>query len=213
MVTRMDRDVGRLVEELKRQGVYDNTLIVFSSDNGPTFNGGSDSEFFESNGPFSGLKCSLREGGIRVPMIAVWPGRIRPGRVTDHVSAQWDLLATLAEVSGGKAPEQTDGISLLPTLLGEGKQRGHDYLYWEYGDQQAVRVGTWKGYRPRAKKKPDDPILLFDLETDPAEQHDVAAEHPDVVRKMVGIMNARTPSHIDRWNLPPAPMPAAPSGE
>lgn len=204
MVTRMDRDIGRIIRELKQLGIYENTLIIFSSDNGPTFNGGTDSEFFESNKPFSGLKCSLLEGGIRVPMIASWPGHIKPGTTTDHISAQWDVMATVADITGAQAPSDTDGISFLPTLTREGKQEEHDYLYWEYANQQAVRMGDWKGYRRNARKYPDEPIRLYDLKTDVAEEHDLAKEHPDIVRKMVEIMNSRTPSEFDKWNFPKA---------
>ena len=114
MITRMDRDIGRLIDEVKNLGVYENTLIMFSSDNGPTYAGGVDHEFFESAEPFSGLKGSLSEGGIRVPMVAAWPGRIAPGRVTGHISAQWDLMATLADIAGTEAPTDTDGISFCP---------------------------------------------------------------------------------------------------
>jgi len=202
MVTRMDRDIGRIVQELEKLGIRDNTIIMFSSDNGPTFNGGTDSEFFESNKPLSGLKCSLKEGGIRVPMIANWPGHIRPGTTTDHISAQWDVMATLAELTGAEPRADTDGISFLPTLTGDGVQKGHEYLYWEYANQQAVRVGDWKGYRRNAKKFPDEPIKLFDLKTDPAEKNDMAKDNPDVVRKIVRIMNSRVPSEFDQWNFP-----------
>jgi arylsulfatase len=201
MVTRMDRDIGKLVTELKRLKIYDNTVIMFSSDNGPTFNGGTDSEFFESNGALNGLKCSLLEGGIRVPMIACWPGHIRPGSITDHVSAQWDVMATMADLTGAQAPADSDGISFLATLTGAGRQEKHEYLYWEYAGQQAVRLGDWKGYRRNAKKFPDEPIRLYHLGKDPAETTDVAGNRPEILKRMVAIMNARVPSEFDRWNF------------
>lgn len=204
MITRMDQDIGRIVEELKKLGIHENTLIMFSSDNGPTFNGGTDSEFFESNKPFSGLKGSLQEGGIRVPMIASWPGRIAPGRTTDHISAQWDVMATIADVTGAEAPRDTDGVSFLPTLTNTGEQRKQEYLYWEYANRQAVRMGKWKGFRKNAKKYPDAPILLYNLDTDVAEQHDVAKENPEIVGRMLQIMNNRTASEFDKWNFPKA---------
>jgi arylsulfatase A len=197
MVTRMDRDVGRLLALLRELELEEDTLVIFSSDNGPTFNGGTDSEFFASNGPLSGLKCSVYEGGVRVPMIARWPGEIAAGTTTDHVSGFQDVLPTLVEVAGGEAPAGLDGLSFLPTLLGKGEQAEHAYLYWEYPEvdgQQAVRMGRWKAVR-RNLKKGTLVTALYDLETDIAEEHDVAAEHPDVVTQIEAIMSeARTPS-------------------
>ncbi len=187
MVTRMDREIGRIMSLLKELGIDDNTLIIFSSDNGPTFNGGTDSEFFRSAGPLRGLKTMLYEGGIRVPTIARWPGRIKPGSVTDHVSAFWDWLPTFAEILGVRSGRDTDGISLLPTLLGNPEeQKGHDYLYWEYSGKQAVRRGKWKAYRGNV----DSILELYDLEDDIAEQHDLAGQRPDVVDEMSEIMTA-----------------------
>jgi len=187
MVTRMDREIGRIMSLLKELGIDDKTLIIFSSDNGPTFNGGTDSEFFRSTGPLRGLKTMLYEGGIRVPTIARWPGRIKPGSVTEHVSAFWDWLPTFAEMLGVRSGSDTDGISLLPTLLGNpGEQKDHDHLYWEYSGKQAVRRGEWKAYR----KSVDSPLELYNLEDDIAEQHDLAGQRPDVVNEMADIMMA-----------------------
>ena len=201
MITRMDREIGSIMALLKELELDRNTLVMFSSDNGPTFNGGSDSAFFESAGPLRGLKCSVYEGGIRVPFIARWPGTIAPGTTTDHVSAFWDLMPTLAELTGAPAPPDTDGISLLPTLVGRGKQREHAHLYWEYHGRpcQAVRMGRWKGIRfmPRTP----GPIELYDLEKDIGEQRNVAKEHPAIVERIAGIMAARTPSRFPRWNF------------
>ena len=187
MVTRMDREIGRIMSLLKELGIDDKTLIIFSSDNGPTFNGGTDSEFFRSAGPLRGLKTMLYEGGIRVPTIARWPGRIKPGSVTEHVSAFCDWLPTFAEMLGVRSGSDTDGISILPTILGNpGEQKDHDHLYWEYSGKQAVRRGEWKAYR----KSVDSPLELYNLEDDIAEQHDLAGQRPDVVNEMADIMMA-----------------------
>jgi len=194
MVTRLDREVGRIMELLKDLGLDENTLVVFTSDNGPTFNGGSDSKFFDSAGPLRGLKGSVWEGGIRIPMIARWPGRIAPGTESDHVTAFWDFLPTCAELLGDDAPEETDGISMLPSLLGKpGKQECHKHLYWELGGQQAVRMGKWKAVR----LKPDRKIQVFDLEADLGEQNDLAAQHPEIVAKAETVLTSgRTPSQV-----------------
>jgi len=193
MVTHMDRGVGEIMALLEELGLDDNTLVIFASDNGPTFNrlGGSDSEFFQSAGPFRGLKGSVYEGGIRVPMVARWPGRIRAGAVSDHVSAFWDILPTLCEVAGAPVPRDIDGISLLPTLLGTGQQKAHAHLYWEfpsYGGQQAVRLGDWKGVRQKMLRGPVK-TELYDLRDDPGETTDLAAKHPDVVARIEAVMS------------------------
>jgi len=224
MIGHMDRDVGRIMALLKKLGLDDNTLVIFSSDNGPTYKrlGGADSAFFNSTGPLRGRKGSLYEGGIRVPMIARWPGRIKPGSTTNHVSAFWDVLPTLAELMGTRPPKNIDGVSFAPTLLGQtDRQAQHPWLYWEfqgYGGQQAVRMGRWKAIRrdilpkkesdkkkakqkKKSKKKPASkrsgppPLELYDLEADPGEKHNVAQKHPDVVRRIKEIMKAEhTPS-------------------
>lgn len=205
MVTRMDRDIGRIFALLKELGLDERTLVLFSSDNGPTYDrlGGSDSEFFASAGPFSGLKGSVYEGGIRVPLLARWPGKIQPGRVTDHVCAFYDVLPTLAEVAGAKPPAATDGISFLPTLLEAAPQPRHEFLLWEfygYGGQQAVRLGDWKGIRLNCHKDPNGPIKLYHLKTDLAEKHDVADQHPEIVRKIAAIM-AREHADSPIWRF------------
>lgn len=205
MITHLDRDIGKIMQRLKDLGLDDNTLVIFSSDNGPTFNrlGGSDSDFFKSAGPFRGLKGSLYEGGIRVPMIARWPGKIAPNTVSDHLSAFWDIMPTLADVSGTQAPAGIDGISLLPSLLGEANQATHEYLYWEfpaYGGQQVVRKGNWKAVRQNMLREDNpDPlrIELYNLETDVGETTDVSADHPEIVDDFRRIMReARTPSKL-----------------
>jgi len=210
MVTHMDRGVGEIMALLEELGLDDNTLVIFASDNGPTFNrlGGSDSEFFESAGPFRGLKGSVYEGGIRVPMVARWPGRIRPGAVSDHVSAFWDILPTLCEVAGAPVPRDIDGISLLPTLLGTGQQRAHAHLYWEfpaYGGQQAVRLGDWKGVRQKMLRGPVK-TELYHLGDDPGETTDLAARHPDVLARIEAVMSqARVPSTLFPFKALDAP--------
>ncbi len=182
MITRLDRGVGRLTQQLKDLGLDANTLVCFASDNGPHREGGANPNFFDSNGPLRGIKRDLYEGGIRVPLIARWPGRIKPGAQTDHICAFWDWLPTLAELAGVRPPANTDGISLVPTLLGEPSQKGHEFLYWEFhegGSIQAVRMGRWKAVRPFGR-----PLELYDLQTDIGETHNVADDHPDVVAKI-----------------------------
>lgn len=194
MVSYLDYQVGRLIEKLKATGEYDHTLIIFSSDNGYAYNAGCDPAWFSSSAPFITTygwgKGFVHEGGIRVPMIASWPGKIKPGSESGLISCFYDVLPTLCQVAGIPIPDDTDGISFLPTLLGQKKQPGHDYLYWdfpEYNGQQAVRMGPWKGLRLDMQKG-NTTIQLFNLETDIGEQHDVAGEYPDVVKKISGIM-------------------------
>ncbi|HEY3440515.1 MAG TPA: arylsulfatase [Paludibaculum sp.] len=182
MITRMDSDVGKLMEALRAKGVADNTLVVFTSDNGPHREGGHNPAFFESSGPLRGIKRDLHEGGIRVPCVARWPGRIGAGQVSRHPWAFWDFLPTAAEVAGVEAPGGLDGVSIVPTLLGQ-RQKAHDYFYWEFhesGFDQAVRTGDWKGVR----KGPRAPVELYDLAADVGERTNVAAAHPEVVRQM-----------------------------
>jgi len=194
MVTRMDRDVGRIMSLLKELNLEDNTIVMFTSDNGPTFNGGSDSEFFESARPLRGLKGSVYEGGIRVPFIVRWPGRVKAGSVSEHICAFWDFLPTCCELIGVDAPGDIDGISILPTLLGQGKkQKKHEYLYWELRGQQGVRMGRWKAVRPKPNRK----IQLYDLDKDIGEQNDVAGAKPGIATKMAEIMmTGRTESDV-----------------
>jgi arylsulfatase A-like enzyme len=205
MITRMDGDVGRLMAELKQLKLDKNTLVMFSSDNGPHKEGGGDPAFFNASGPLRGYKRALYEGGIRVPLIARWPGRIKAGLVSGHVSAFWDFLPTCCELAGIKAPEGIDGISMVPTLLGRpGEQREHEYLYWEFheqGKRQAVRMGDWKGVRQNVAKDPDGPIELYNLKNDVGEKDNVAVRHPGIVSKIEAYMKAaRTPS--EHWPLP-----------
>jgi arylsulfatase A-like enzyme len=195
MITRMDRDIGRLLDRLKELGIDDKTIVFFTSDNGPHKEGGFDPSFSQSSGPFQGIKRSLHDGGIRVPMIARWPGRIAAGTTSDQPWAFWDVLPTLADLAGATPPEGIDGISVVPTLLGQGTQKQHDFFYWEFhegGSQQAVRMGSWKAVRPWNGK-----LRLYDLSTDLAEAHDIAAEHPDIVAKIEAYLaTARTESDV-----------------
>ncbi len=194
MITRMDREIGRIMELLEELDISDNTLVLFTSDNGPTFNGGTDSDFFESAGPLRGLKTQLYEGGIRVPLIARWPGRIAPGTTSDLPSAFWDYLPTFADLLGVLLPGETDGKSILPTLLGRTpEQQEHEYLYWEFQGRQAVRMGRWKGYRSGV----NSPIELYDVDVDIGEATDVAGGSPEVVERIAEIMvSERTPSEL-----------------
>jgi len=186
MVTFLDDQVGIILDKLKALGLDENTIVMFSSDNGATFNGGVNAQFFNSVAGLRGLKMDVYEGGIREPFIARWPGKIKPGRVTDHISAQYDLLATLAELTGQPAPP-TDGISFLPELLGQtNRQPKHPYLYFEYpekGGQIAIRMGDWKAVKTDLRKNPGNPWQLFNLRTDRSETTDIAAKHPEMLKK------------------------------
>jgi arylsulfatase A-like enzyme len=196
MITRMDRDIGRLIDVVSERRLSERTLILFTSDNGPHSEGGADPGFFRSSGGLRGIKRDLYEGGIRVPMLARWTGTIPAGRVSYHEWAHWDVLPTLAEVAGAKAPAGIDGLSMARALRGE-QQPGHDFMYWEFherGFQQAVRMGNWKAVR----LKKDAPLELYELPNDPHEQINVAAEKPDVVAKIEQYLKtARTES--ERW--------------
>jgi arylsulfatase A-like enzyme len=196
MITRMDRDIGRLFEKLRELGIDDNTIVFFSSDNGPHQEGGGDPFFFRSSGPLRGFKRSLHEGGVRVPIIVRWPGRIPQGQTNHHVWAFWDFLPTAAELAGAKTPNNIDGISVVPTLLGQGKQRTHEFLYWEFherGFQEAVRMGDWKAIRPKL----GGTLELYDLAKDLGEEKNIAEGHSDVVTRIEALLqNARTDSQI-----------------
>jgi len=200
MITRMDAQIGQLLLRLDELGLTEKTFVVFTSDNGPHQEGGNRPDFFDANGPVRGLKRDLTDGGIRVPFIARWPGRIPAGQVSDHVGYFGDVLATCAELAGVPTPRGLDSISLVPTLVGRPeKQKRHDYLYWEFherGFHQAVRLEDWKAIRLGTAK----PIALYDLKTDLGEKHDVAASHPDVVRKIERILR-RARSANPEWPI------------
>ncbi len=204
MITRMDEGIGELLAQLKQLGLDENTVVMFSSDNGPHREGGplQNPDFFAASGPLKGIKRSLTDGGIRVPFIVRWPGKIKPGAVSDHVGYFGDMLATFAELSGGSAPKPHNSVSLVPELVGRGTQAKHDYLYWEFferGFSQAVLIGhQWKGIR---LLKRDAPLQLFDLVADLGETTDVAAKHPEVVARITEIMRTgRTDNEF--WKAP-----------
>lgn len=204
MVTHLDDQVGEVVKLLKDLNIDANTIVMFTSDNGPHKEGGHDPKFFDSNGPLKGHKRDLYEGGIRVPMIARWPGRIKAGTTTDHISAFWDILPTFADIAGTKSPAGIDGISFLPTLLGETyKQQQHEYLYWEFyewGGRQAVRKGDYKAVRLNVKKNRNAPLKLYNLKEDISEQNNIADKHPEIIKEMQKIMDqAHMPSDIFKW--------------
>ena len=186
MVQHLDTGVGRILDLLEALGIDDNTLVLFTSDNGPHREGGHDPDFWDSNGPLKGIKRDLYEGGIRVPFLARWPGTIQPKTSSDHVSAFWDMLPTFCEMAGVECPENTDGISILPTLQGRAQER-HDYLYWEFterGGKQAIRRGDIKAVKLNVSKNPNAPIELYDLAKDPGETRNMAREHPEIVQEM-----------------------------
>lgn len=188
MITRMDRNIGRIMELLKENGLAENTLVLFTSDNGPTYGGigGSDTDYFESNNPFKGLKGSVYEGGLRVPFIAWWPGRIAPQSVSDHIASFQDLLPTFNEIYNPSEPVSSDGISLWPAFSSEPGPE-HPYLYWEfpaYGGQLAIRAGKWKLVGRSLKKDPNSPFELYNLEIDESEKTNLADEFPEVLAEM-----------------------------
>ena len=178
MVSTLDKEVGRMMDLVKELGIEDNTIFIFTSDNGPTFNGGSDSPFFESAGPFRGLKCSVYEGGIRVPMIVRWPGKVKAASTSEHVSAFWDFIPTFCDATGATTPKEIDGISMLPTWLGENGQKEHKVLYWELGRQQAIRMGDYKAVRID-----QGDIKIYDLSEDIHEDNDISSDNPELTRK------------------------------
>ena len=196
MILRMDRDIGRLNDALRERGIDRNTLVMFVSDNGPHREAGADPQFFKSSGGLRGIKRDLYEGGIRVPMIASWPGTIPEGRVSDHPWAHWDMFPTLAEIGAARVPAGLDGVSMARALRGQA-QPTHEYFYWEFherGFQQAVRMGRWKAVRS-AK---DAALELYDLQSDPVEANNVAAANPEVVKTIEAYLRtARTES--ERW--------------
>jgi arylsulfatase A-like enzyme len=199
MISRLDADVGKLLARLKELKIDEETVVFFSSDNGPHKEGGNDPRFFASGGGLRGIKRDLYEGGIRVPMIVRWPGHVQAGAVSDVVWAFWDFLPTAADLAGTKAPDALDGLSMTPTLLGHGAQKSRPYLYWEFHEgasKQAVRFGDWKAVGLR----PSGPVELYDLRADVGEQYNVASQHPELVAKASGYFkDARTES--DHWPL------------
>lgn len=207
MVTRLDSDVGRLVALLEELQIGDNTLIVFTSDNGPHREGGHDPRFFDSNGPYRGHKRDLYEGGIRMPTLVCWPDRIPGGGASDLASAGWDWLPTLCESADMDPPPGIDGVSLLPTLTGDGTQTVHDHLYWEFheqGGKQAVRRGDWKAIRLNVRSPSESVVELYNLAADPGESTNVAEDEPERVRELTALMDAaRTESPMFNFGRKP----------
>jgi len=217
MISHLDRQVGRIMETLDRLGLADDTLVMFSSDNGPPEDvGGADTQFFASNGPWRGFKGSVFEGGVRVPFIARWSGRVPAGSVSRHIGIHYDVLPTLMEATQRPTPSDCDGISFLPALLGQEQPKQHEFILYEfygYGGQQAVRMGRWKGIRLNCYQKPQGPLMLFDLDADPKETTDVSAAHPDVVARLEEILRTEHRDH-PYWDFqekrrPPRPAAAA----
>ena len=189
-ISYLDRDIGKIMSKVKELGIEKNTLIIFTSDNGPHKEGGNDPVVSKSSGPLKGIKRDLYEGGIRVPMIAWWPGKISAGTTSGHISAFWDVLPTFCDIAGATKPVNIEGISYLPELLGQ-DQNEHKYLYWEFHEQngkQAVRLGKWKGVRLNMKDNPEAPIELFDISTDLGEKNNLAIEYPEIVDEIAQIM-------------------------
>lgn len=203
MVSRLDRDVGRVTALLQQLGIERNTLVVFTSDNGACDEGGHKEVDFKSSGPLRGVKRDMYEGGIRSPFIAWWPGTIAPGRTSDHISAGWDLMPTFAALAKATPPQDIDGISMVPTLLGKDGQQQHTHLYWEFyeqGGKRAVRFGDWKAIQLNLDKSLDGPVEVYDLSKDLGETANVAAQHPEIVAKAKELFAAsRTPSPEWKW--------------
>ena len=183
MITRLDGDVGRILGLIKDLGIERNTLVIFTSDNGSA--GGALTNEFTGSGPLRGSKSSMYEGGLRAPFIAGWPGKIKPGTMSNHICGFQDMMPTFAEMAWVDIPEPTDGISILPTLLGKGEQKKHEYLYWELGRKFGLRMGNWKAVIGKKGA-----FELFDLSRDLGEQNDIAAQHPEIVKKIRAIMKA-----------------------
>jgi arylsulfatase A-like enzyme len=199
MMENFDNQVGHLLNILKELEVDDNTLVLFASDNGTHSEGGHNPNFWDSNGPLRGIKRDLYEGGINSPFLARWPGKIKKGSTSDHISAFWDVMATMVDLTGQSTPKQSDGISFLPELLGK-TQKKHEYLYFEHPQtkdhDKAVRMGKWKGILRGWKKWKNrtGKIELYDLSNDPSEQKNLAGKHPKIVAKIQSCMNeAHTP--------------------
>ena len=190
-IEEIDWSVGEIMKTLKSLNIDENTLVLFTSDNGPHQEGGADPKYFNSNGKLKGVKRDLYEGGIRIPMIANWPGKIKPNSTSNHISAFWDFLPTVCEIAQVNTPENIDGISFLPELIGK-KQKEHDYLYWEFheqGGKQAVRLGDWKGIRLKMNTNPNAPIELYNLANDIGEEYNIASKNPEIVKKISEIMD------------------------
>lgn len=201
MISYLDRDIGRLLKKLNDLGISENTLVTFTSDNGAHGQSGT-GEFFNATAGLRGIKRSLYEGGVRTPFLAYWPGKIKAGSTSDHISIHYDTMATYAELTGATPKSSHDGISYLPTLLGKKKdQKTHDHLYWELYEgkaNRAVRMGKWKGVYPDLNK--NETFQLFNLEKDEKEMTDLSTQYPEIVEKLQSIIKKE---HVDNpfWNL------------
>jgi arylsulfatase A-like enzyme len=205
MVAKLDIYVGQVVEKLKALHLDQNTLIIFTSDNGPHAEGGNDPFYFNSGGGFRGIKRDLYEGGIREPMIITWPAVIKAGQESHQTGAFWDFLPTFADILDVPVPAHTDGISVLPTLEAKGSQKQHDYFYWEFHEnngREAIRMGNWKGVRYNVNNNKNTAWELYDLARDPHETTNLAMQHPELVNKFNELAAAsHTPSSIPEWNF------------
>ena len=200
MMTALDHGIGRVLKSLEEHGIENNTIILLSSDNGPHKEGGHMPDYFNSGGGLRGHKRDLYEGGIRCPLLVRWPGKVKAGSTSDHISAHWDLFPTFCELAGTETPQDLDGISFLPTLLGK-PQKQHDYLYWEFfegGGKRAVRIGKWKAVQNQVNRKGQDaPIEIYDLEKDRAETSNLAAQNSELITRVRKIFKAaHTPSPL-----------------
>lgn len=205
MVTRFDKYLGDVIQRLKKLGIDKNTLVLFCSDNGPHKEGQNDPEFFKSSGGLRGIKRDLYEGGIRTPFIARWPGRIKSGTTNDFIGAFWDLFPTFASLAGAdlKTMTQLDGISILPKLLNQNNQQQHQFLYWEFHEQdgkQAIRMGKWKGIKLSVNKNINAPLELYDLEKDLGETNNIAPQFPLIVQQLNSFIKQSHKETID-WPL------------
>lgn len=210
MITRLDAYVGEVLAKLKDKGLDENTIVIFTSDNGPHEEGGADPEFFGRDGKLRGIKRQCYEGGIRIPFIVRWPGKVAKGSVNNHIFAFYDMMPTLCELAGvknyvkkytnkKKKADYFDGISIVPTLMGKSNQKEHEFLYWEFNEtnQIAVRMGDWK-----LVVKKGEPYL-YNLTTDIHEDNDISAQHPDIVKRMKEIIYSQhTPNPHFKVTLP-----------
>jgi uncharacterized sulfatase len=214
MITRMDRDVGRVIDLLQELKIAGNTLILFASDNGPHQEAGQNTDRFDPNGPLRGFKRDLYEGGVRSPLIAWWPGTVPAGRVSDHIAYFGDFMATAADLAGASVPEGGDSLSFVPEIKGQSdRQARHDHLYWEFyerGGIQAVRRGDWKAVRAPLLS---GPIELYDLATDLGEARDVAADHPEIVQQMDTILRTEHTPHPNWQPRGSPPKAKSPPGD
>jgi arylsulfatase A-like enzyme len=193
--------VGEICATLDSLGIADNTIVVFTSDNGPHIEGGADPDFFNSNGELRGYKRDLYEGGIRVPFIVKWNDVVKENTRSEHISAFWDFVPTMADIIDAELPDNIDGISYLPTLEGKGEQRNHDYLYWEFHEnngRQAIRKGDWKAVKYDVHN--NGKIELYNLSADALEENDLSERYPEKVAEFDSLMNvSRTESDLFKF--------------